>query len=203
MVMYVDRHTVCWSTYYMSIEILYVDRQLFPTVKVVYLSEITVTTLTFRDRTADVTYCADVTLFLHATSGGCHRFRHFLWPDFLRCITCYLGSFSRWKTAFSPNNTPQDTLNKTKIDAKWLEVKFVFWFSDVNRRGGWNLIIVNKSIKEAENLICYSVRSNLVSLLNTKACIFTRGYRHSWKYCFWWNKIYLTLKISNILYSIN
>ena len=35
---------------------------------VVYLSEITTTTLTFRDRNADVTYCADVTLFLHATS---------------------------------------------------------------------------------------------------------------------------------------
>ena len=37
---------------------------------VVYLCEITATTLTFRDRTADITYCADVTLFLHATSGG-------------------------------------------------------------------------------------------------------------------------------------
>ena len=33
------------------------------TLNVVYLSEITVTTFTFRDRTADVTYCADVTLF--------------------------------------------------------------------------------------------------------------------------------------------
>ena len=21
--------------------------------------------------------------------------------------------------------------------------------------------------------------------MNTKTCIFTRGYRHSWKYCFW------------------
>ena len=30
-----------------------------------YWFEIMVTTLTFRDRTADVTYCADVTLFLH------------------------------------------------------------------------------------------------------------------------------------------
>ena len=35
----------------------------------VYLSEITAKALTFCDRTDDVTYCADVTLFLHATSG--------------------------------------------------------------------------------------------------------------------------------------
>ena len=34
------------------------------------LPEITARTLTFRDGTADVTYCADITLFLHATSGG-------------------------------------------------------------------------------------------------------------------------------------
>ena len=37
---------------------------------IVYLSEITATTFTFRDRTADVTYYADVTIFLHATLGG-------------------------------------------------------------------------------------------------------------------------------------
>ena len=36
----------------------------------VYSSEITVRTLTFRDRTAEISYCADVTLFLHTTSGG-------------------------------------------------------------------------------------------------------------------------------------
>ena len=34
-----------------------------------YLSEITPMTLTFRRRTADVTFCTDVKLFLHATSG--------------------------------------------------------------------------------------------------------------------------------------
>ena len=37
---------------------------------VVYWSEITARTLTICDRTADVTNCADVTPFLHATSGG-------------------------------------------------------------------------------------------------------------------------------------
>ena len=34
------------------------------------LSKITERMLTFREPTTDVTYCADVTLFLHATSGG-------------------------------------------------------------------------------------------------------------------------------------
>ena len=35
------------------------------------MSEITTSTsLTFRDLIADVTYCVDVTPFLHATSGG-------------------------------------------------------------------------------------------------------------------------------------
>ena len=32
---------------------------------VVYRSEITVTRLTFHNQTADVTYCANITLFLH------------------------------------------------------------------------------------------------------------------------------------------
>ena len=37
--------------------------------------------------------------------------------------------------------------------------------------------------------------------MNTKTCIFTRGYRHSWKYCFWCPfgeiKFDLTLKKNN------
>ena len=37
---------------------------------VVYSSEIMETMLTFRDRTADIIYCAVATLFLHTTSGG-------------------------------------------------------------------------------------------------------------------------------------
>ena len=55
-----------------------------------------------------------------------------------------------------------------------------------SRRVGRSLIIANKSTKETENLIFFfSVRSNFISVMNTKTCIFTRGYRHSWKYCFW------------------
>ena len=34
------------------------------------LSNITARMLTFHDRTADVTYCAEVTLFLHTMSDG-------------------------------------------------------------------------------------------------------------------------------------
>ena len=71
-----------------------------------------------------------------------------------------------------------------------------------SRRVGRSLIIANKSIKETENLIFFfSVRSNFISFMNTKTCIFTRGYRHSWKYCFWCPfgeiKFDLTLKKNN------
>ena len=53
---------------------------------VVYLSEITAKALTFCDRTDDVTYCADVTLFLHATSGALSLTAAFFWTDFSRFI---------------------------------------------------------------------------------------------------------------------
>ena len=52
-----------------------------------YLSEITAKTLTFRDRTAGVTYCADVALFLHATSVGLSLTAVFFFSaDFLRFV---------------------------------------------------------------------------------------------------------------------
>ena len=59
---------------------------------VAYLSEIT--TLTFRDGTADVTYCADVTLFLHVMSGGLSPTAAFSLHRFLAfyCFKCYLAS---------------------------------------------------------------------------------------------------------------
>ena len=64
---------------------------------VAYLSEITARTLTFFDGTADVTYCADVTLFLHATSSGLSLSAAFSLCRFLAfyCFKCYLASFSR------------------------------------------------------------------------------------------------------------
>ena len=56
-------------------------------------------TLMFRDRTADVTYCANVTLFLYATSGGLSL-----------------------TVAFFPSNIiPPKHAEQDQIDVKWLE----------------------------------------------------------------------------------
>ena len=71
-----------------------------------------------------------------------------------------------------PKHTEHD-----QIDAKWLGKKLVFWRE--SRRVGRSLIIVNKSIKETENLHFFTVRSNFISLMNTKTCISSRGYHHS------------------------
>ena len=94
--------------------------------------------LTLRDKTDDVTYCADVTCFLHATSGGLSLTVAFFLCRFFvfYCFKCDLASFSRCKTAFSPNSMPHKHVEQ--IDAKWLEK-----FSDVN-----------KSIKETK-LFCW------------------------------------------------
>ena len=116
------------------------------------MTEITATTLTFRDRTTDITYCADVTLFLQVTSGGLSLTAFFLRPFFaFYCFKCYSGSFSSCKTAFSPNIIPPKHVKQDQIDAKWLGKKFIFWCE--SRRAGRSLIIVNKSIKETENFI--------------------------------------------------
>ena len=59
-------------------------------------------------------------------------------------------------------------------------------FSDMreSRRAGRSLIIANKSIKETEHLIFFfSVRSNFISLPNTKTCIFARGYHENTAFC--------------------
>ena len=97
----------------------------------------------------------------------------------------------------------------------------------MSRRVGRILIIVTKSIKETEFFFFFFFffvagggggevqckiefyftheHQNLYNAcMNTKTCIFTRGYRHSWKYCFWCSfgeiKLDLTLKNSIILY---
>ena len=76
----------------------------------------------FRDRTAGVIYCADVTVFLHATSGGLSMSAAFPLHRFLaaHCFQCYLVSFSRYKTAFLPNMMPPKHAEQNQIDAKWL-----------------------------------------------------------------------------------
>ena len=114
---------------------------------------ITARTLTFRDGTADVTYCADVKLFLHTTSGELSLTAAFSLRRFLAlyCFNCYLALFSRYKTVFLPNIMPPKHAEQDQIDSKWLGKKLVFWHE--SRRVGRSLIIVNKSIKETENLI--------------------------------------------------
>ena len=107
----------------------------------------------FHDGTADVTYCADVTHFLHAMSGRLSLTAAFSLPRFLAfyCFKCYLALFSRYITPFLPNIMPYKHTEQDQIDTKWLRKKFVFWRE--SWRVGRSLIIVNKSIKETENLI--------------------------------------------------
>ena len=71
----------------------------------------------FRDRTTDVTYCADVTFFLHGTSGGLSLTAVFSLRRVLafHCFKCYLASNSRYKTVFYPILCRLNTLNKTKL----------------------------------------------------------------------------------------
>ena len=92
------------------------------------LSKITVRRLTFRDQTTDITYCADLTLFLHARSGGLSLTVAFSLRQFLafHCFKCYLASFGRYKTVFIPNNMPTKHAEQDRIDTKWLGKKIVF-----------------------------------------------------------------------------
>ena len=68
--------------------------------------------LTFRVRNADVTYHADVTLSLRATSGGLFSFCRLL---ALYCFKTYFASLSRYKIMFLPNIMHLNMLNKTKL----------------------------------------------------------------------------------------
>ena len=116
-----------------------------------------------------------------------HRLRHFLCTDFLRLIALK----AIWSTR--PN---WREINRKKVS-----------FVIESRRVGRSLISVNKSIKETQNLNFFSVRSKFISLTNTKICIFTCGYCHSLKYCFWcsFGEIKIrsyTEKKSNILYML-
>ena len=112
----------------------------------------------FCDPTADVTYCADVTLFLHAKSGGLSQTAAFSLCRFLpfHCFKCYLASFSRYKTAFFfPNIMPPKHTEQDQIDAKLLGKKLVFRLE--SQRVGRSLIIVNKSIKKKQKIRFFSV----------------------------------------------
>ena len=122
----------------------------------------------------------------------------------LHCFKIYLASFSRYKTAFSTQCYAPQFTEEDQIDAKWLGKKLISWRKC--GRVGRSLTIMNKSIKETEHLIFFSVRSNLISHINTKTCIFSRGYHLSWKYYIWCSfrekKFDLAWKKSNILYLL-
>ena len=84
------------------------------------LSKITARMLTFRDRPADVIYCADLMLFLHATSGGLSLTGAFSLRRCLafHCFKCYLALCSGYKTLFYPISCRLNLLNKTKLGKK-------------------------------------------------------------------------------------
>ena len=82
-------------------------------------------------------------------------------------FNCYLASFSRCKQHFHPTLYPLNKLNKTKLAQNG-------WEKSKSRRVVESITIVNKCIKETENLIFF--RSNFISLMNTKSGLFTRGY---------------------------
>ena len=75
-------------------------------------------TLTFCDRTDDVTYCADVTLFLRTTSGGLSLTAAFFWTDFSRrfiALNAIWAHFLGTKLCFYPMLYLLNTLIKTKL----------------------------------------------------------------------------------------
>ena len=80
------------------------------------------------DQTADITYCADVMPFLHATSGGLSLTAAYFLCRFLKAywFKCYFGSFSWCRTVLSPNILPLKHTEQDQIDAKWLKKKIVF-----------------------------------------------------------------------------
>ena len=82
-----------------------------------YSSEITVTALTVSDRASDVTYCADKTLFLHATSGGLSLTTVFFCLAFY-CFKCCLGSFCTSCKTVSPSNILLKHAEEDQIDIR-------------------------------------------------------------------------------------
>ena len=105
--------TVCkkWTFYELSAKSL--AQKVY---NVVYLSEITMRTLTVHDRTADVTYCADITLArdVRWTITDCSIFSC---ADFSRFIAlnAIWSHFLGAKLCFHPILYLLNMLNKTKL----------------------------------------------------------------------------------------
>ena len=71
----------------------------------------------FRDQTADVTYCANVTLFLYATSGRLSLTAAFFLCPFLAffALSAIWSHFLGAKPRFHPLVYLLNMLNKTKL----------------------------------------------------------------------------------------
>ena len=121
-----------------------------------HLSEITATTLTFRVRTVDVSYYADVTLFCTWRQAGCHWLQHCFCAYSLR----FVALNAIWahclcaKLRFHPILLPAKHAEQDQINAKWLE-ESLFYDERVEEQVEAFKIIVTKSIKETENLIFF------------------------------------------------
>ena len=159
------------------------------------VSKIMTRMLTFRDPTTDVTYSADVALFLHTTSGGLSQTAAFSLRWFLafHCFKCYLASFPRYKTAFLSNIMPPKHAEQDQIDTKWLENKLVFWRE--SRRVDWSVIIVIKRNRKFDFFQCkiefYCTHEHQNLYFHSLLLVFIR-----------WNKIWsYTEKKTNILYK--
>ena len=82
------------------------------------------------DRTADITYCANVAFSAHVvrqTVTDCGIFSAPISCALLLLKMLY-GHFSRYKTVFSPNIIPPTHAEQDQIEAKWQEKSL---FSDM------------------------------------------------------------------------
>ena len=109
-------------------------------------------------------HCADVTFFLHATSGGLSLTAAFFWTDFSRFIAlnAILVHFLGTKLCFYPILYLLNTLIKTKLTRNGKKSE-VFWRSE-------NLIFFQCKIEfyfthEHQNLYLHSWLPPLVKIL--------------------------------------
>ena len=115
----------------------------------------------FGDRTADVTCCADVTLFLHTTLGWLQLSAAYFLCLVFYFFKCYLASCSRCKLCSSNVKRPKHA-EQDQTDANLLRKKVIFltWRSTSR----WNHTIANNS-KNKQKIRFVSVATLLVKML--------------------------------------
>ena len=117
-----------------------------------------------------------------------HWLRHFLCADFLHFIAlnAIWPHFLGIKPYFYQILCPLNMLNKTKLMRNGWEKKLVFWRE--SRRVGRSLIIVNKSVKETENLM-FSVSDQILFHSWTPKLVFSLLVKILHLVFIQWNKI--------------